>query len=535
MKYITLKGKVILTKDQEKLIKLWHKVLHSQWNKCVELFEKKQILTKQKYWYTQALTTLTADHRGKAKTKLKQDIEAAFNDGPNVLHHWDFACHQTSGKDGKIQKKFYLCCRLKTAKGVKSIHEPRNKKSDQNPLVEFYHYKHELLTPFICSLQPHENDKKAHYSKAVRLVREEHKFGHLLNTRYENGLVKRFNSAVSLFIQDMKRNSPPKFKSYKDPLDWLFTYQSDQINLKTQGIALPGVKELGVLVDQNSNLRDRLKGYKDISLRSASLNKEHDGYYLTLTIGYEENSKKLEFDPNSIVGIDLGVVHHHVTSDGRYFGSKDLHNLKAKKRQNKKLFNLRKVEKLQRKQSKCVFRSKSWYRLKDDIAKKRSIAARQHSSWQEYHTTQLANHYDVVVAESLNLNSMKLSAKGKLGENGNWVKNNAAAKSGLNRSLSASAPGRALEMLKRKCKVFIKVNPVRTSQECSKCGHTDPKNRTTQSLFVCGNCGHTENADFNASKNIENRGKKALDAWLNGENWGDAEIYYMGELQIYLE
>lgn len=50
-----------------------------------------------------------------------------------------------------------------------------------------------------------------------------------------------------------------------------------------------------------------------------------------------------------------------------------------------------------------------------------------------------------------------------------------------------------------------KVHSEFTSQECHKCGHTDPGNRVTQEDFECQECGHQENADSNASKVIRSR------------------------------
>jgi putative transposase len=51
--------------------------------------------------------------------------------------------------------------------------------------------------------------------------------------------------------------------------------------------------------------------------------------------------------------------------------------------------------------------------------------------------------------------------------------------------------------------VIVKsVDPRNTSRQCSVCGYTDKKNRKNQASFVCLACGHTENADCNASKNI---------------------------------
>ena len=51
----------------------------------------------------------------------------------------------------------------------------------------------------------------------------------------------------------------------------------------------------------------------------------------------------------------------------------------------------------------------------------------------------------------------------------------------------------------------IKINPAYTSKRCNKCGCIKDKNRdckNNQEKFKCVECGHAENADINASKNI---------------------------------
>ena len=51
----------------------------------------------------------------------------------------------------------------------------------------------------------------------------------------------------------------------------------------------------------------------------------------------------------------------------------------------------------------------------------------------------------------------------------------------------------------------IKIDPKYTSKRCSKCGCIHLENRdckNDQSNFTCKVCGHHENADINASKNI---------------------------------
>ncbi|MDD3857630.1 MAG: transposase [Methanoculleus sp.] len=60
----------------------------------------------------------------------------------------------------------------------------------------------------------------------------------------------------------------------------------------------------------------------------------------------------------------------------------------------------------------------------------------------------------------------------------------------------------------RRCEsgVLVQViNGAYTSQQCSACGFVHPDNRQTQAAFCCRACGHTENADLNAARNIAAR------------------------------
>lgn len=62
----------------------------------------------------------------------------------------------------------------------------------------------------------------------------------------------------------------------------------------------------------------------------------------------------------------------------------------------------------------------------------------------------------------------------------------------------------------------IALDPRYTSQACSKCGHTEKSNRKTQKLFVCKSCCYTQNADINASANIEFLTRLSRSNLING-------------------
>jgi putative transposase len=104
---------------------------------------------------------------------------------------------------------------------------------------------------------------------------------------------------------------------------------------------------------------------------------------------------------------------------------------------------------------------------------------------------------------------MTKSAKGSVESPGNRIKQ----KSGLNRALLNIAPYKFRAQLEYKKKYYqneVKaINPRNTSRECPSCNHISADNRKSQALFLCVICGHTANADVNASINIENRGLAA--------------------------
>ena len=108
------------------------------------------------------------------------------------------------------------------------------------------------------------------------------------------------------------------------------------------------------------------------------------------------------------------------------------------------------------------------------------------------------------------LQNMTASAKGTAEAPGQQVRQ----KAWLNRAILASAWGRVKANLgykaRRAHKLLIEVPLFHSSQECRMCGHIHQDNRITQSRFVCQACGHTENADRNASHVLAGRGVELI-------------------------
>jgi putative transposase len=124
-------------------------------------------------------------------------------------------------------------------------------------------------------------------------------------------------------------------------------------------------------------------------------------------------------------------------------------------------------------------------------------------------TTDLAKNHCIVIGENLPVCNMTRSAKGTAENPGSNVKQKAK----LNKVITRQGWGMTQRQLDYKCRkhggVHIKVNPRGSSQRCPHCQHQDAENRRSQALFLCANCGYTENADFNATDNLKEEGLRA--------------------------
>lgn len=116
----------------------------------------------------------------------------------------------------------------------------------------------------------------------------------------------------------------------------------------------------------------------------------------------------------------------------------------------------------------------------------------------------------ILAFEALQLRNMVRRPKAVLDiETGQYLPNGAAAKSGLNKSLLNQSLGQIVLFTKYKAarlgKIVVRVPAANSSRECGVCHTVSALNRQTQAQFHCIACGHTANADDNASAIIKHR------------------------------
>ena len=184
-----------------------------------------------------------------------------------------------------------------------------------------------------------------------------------------------------------------------------------------------------------------------------------------------------------VVGIDRGVAITLALSNGIIFQAP----------------GPRGVGRLHRKFSRAKRGSKRRGRLGVRLARLHARNADARKDWAEKASTQIARNYDLIRIEDLPLRNMTRSAKGTPQNPGRNVRQ----KAGLNRAILASGWGLFAQRLEDKASGRVeKINPAFTSQTCSQCKIIDREARESQAVFRCRTCGHCENADVNAAKNI---------------------------------
>lgn len=202
---------------------------------------------------------------------------------------------------------------------------------------------------------------------------------------------------------------------------------------------------------------------------------------------------------DTAVGIDLGVVRLATMSDGVVI---------------EQVSSFRKHEatlvRAQRKLSRKVKYSNNWRKQKAKIQKLHSKIANTRKDFLHKATTSISKNHAIIVLEDLKVKNMSKSAKGTVDKPGT----NVAVKSGLNKAILDQGWYEFRRQLQYKQlwsggKV-IGINPANTSRRCADCGYVSKENRQTQAHFKCVSCGHAENADLNAAKNILAAGQAVL-------------------------
>ena len=235
----------------------------------------------------------------------------------------------------------------------------------------------------------------------------------------------------------------------------------------------------------------KLVGYRPLGgeLRSITINRKAGHWFVS--VAWQKEIPDPEPSNLPTVGLDRGVTVFVALSDGT-----KIEPLNAFKTIQTKL------SKAQRKLARQKKFGANWKKQKAKITRLHRKAANARKDFLHKVSTEIAKNHGVVKIEKLQVKNMSKSAKGSVEAPGRNVK----AKSGLNRSILDQGWSMFATMLRYKLAEhggqLVEVPAAYTSQTCAECGCIKKANRQDQATFVCVACGHAENADVNAARNI---------------------------------
>ena len=284
-----------------------------------------------------------------------------------------------------------------------------------------------------------------------------------------------------------KCNAFPKYKSAKHSRkSYTTNNQKGTVAILENAIRLPKVGMVKAVIHRVPD--------PDWRLKSATISQDSDGkYYASVLFAYEstaaESAPIIEICTENAVGLDYSSESLYVDSNGDH-GSDHKYYRESRNRLAKE------QRRLSRKIGSKKGESKSSNYLKQlhRVNKIHKHIANQRKDHLHNLSTGIANRYDIVCVETLNMKSLANKSFG----NG--------------RSTLDNGYGMFLNMLEYKLsdrgKCMIRVNKwFPSSQLCHCCGTGNPKVKNLDvRKWQCPSCGEIHDRDINAAKNILKEG-----------------------------
>ncbi|NEO74152.1 transposase [Moorena sp. SIO3H5] len=327
--------------------------------------------------------------------------------------------------------------------------------------------------PLVCYL-PELRDNPDYYSQKKTLpnLKKTHPWYKDIHSQVLQDVVKRVKLAFDRFIKgdsNGKRSGKPRFKKHHRYRT--FTYpQMKEGCLEGNLINLPKIGKIKIVLH-----RLIPDGFK---VKTASITKKCDGYYLVLSLEDKTVPEvKPDINPDSIVGIDVGLKEFLTTSEGETIEIPQYYR-KSQKR----------LKVIQKRVSRRVLGGRNRIKAIKQLGRQHKKVADKRKDFHFKTANYLLSKYDVVAYEKLNVKGMAKSRLAKSVLDAGWssflgILTNKALNAGL---------------------LTVPVSALNTSQNCSNCGKKVPKKLHVR-WHDCPYCGCSLDRDHNAAINIRNR------------------------------
>ena len=387
------------------------------------------------------------------------------------------------------QKEFFLqsfgCARKIYNLYVNELYDKLEKSGYQNGLIKKTDLHLSKYTDFVKEYEFMKNvDSQCLSSAKMDFNNAIQKF----NTEYDKKTyTKRSRKrektlGITPTFRDLK--GMPSFKSIKKNKFSYRTYNQSSggkwsyITLENGKLKIPKLKTK-IKVKQHRPLP------KDCIIKNCTISMDNKGvFYASLCVEYEIEEKQIS--SNKIIGLDYSQHYFYVDSDGKKANYPHYYRKSEEK-----------LKKLQRELSRKKLKSNNWIKQKKKIANLQSHIANQRLDWLHKESRFIADNYDAVIVEDIDLRNMAQCLK--LGKN---VHDNGF---GMFRLLLQYK-------LEEQGKQFIKIDKwFPSSKTCNCCGAIKEDLQLSDRWYVC-ECGYENDRDYNAAMNIRDRGTRLL-AW----------------------
>jgi len=225
-------------------------------------------------------------------------------------------------------------------------------------------------------------------------------------------------------------------------------------------------------------MREALR-YEDARILSYVISCVAGEWYVSIQC---EILEEVRTDSTSVVGVDVGIKHWAVSSDGLTLDEpKRLKHLRREVKRKQRLADRKKKGSQNRKKTQLKV-SKLYHRI--DNIKKDAI---------HKFTSTIAKNHGIVVIEDLCIEGMRKGVKS------------------IRKGVQDSCMGEVHRQLMYKCNNFVKVDRYfPSSKTCSHCGSVLAELSLNDRTYHCPSCGHTIDRDLNAALNLLNEGLRKL-------------------------
>lgn len=278
----------------------------------------------------------------------------------------------------------------------------------------------------------------------------------------------------------------PKFRSIKKNDFSYRTYNQSMgnkwnlITLVDRELKIPKLKTM-IKVKQHRPLPD------NSIIKNCTISMDNKGvFYASLCVEYVINVKPKEIGKEKILGLDYSQQDFYVNSNGKTSNYPHYYRKSEEK-----------LQKLQRNLSRKTLKSKNWYKQKQKITTLQKHIANQRMDWIHKESRNIADNYDVVIVEDIDLRNMAQCLK-------------------LGKNLHDNGFGMFRIFLKYKLeeqgKQFIKIDKwFPSSKMCNNCGIIKEDLQLSDRWYQC-DCGYENDRDYNAALNIRDCGTRLI-AW----------------------